>query len=138
MPTTYSPYEHADREHIQIHTHPLADGMHGVWLPDARAILIQPGMPASLERCVLAHELAHYDLGHAHQPGGRSARHEAAADLLAAQRLIDPDELLTASADTDDAGRVALDLGVTPQLLRAWLHDLVRQRASHHRSEPTP
>ena len=117
---SYDPFRQAEHEGIRVLAHPLI-GANGLWLPDRRTILLRPGMSSALERSVLAHELAHAELGHLHATGPGSARQERAADRLAARRLIDPASLARIIAGTEDAGRAALELGVTPQLLQLWL-----------------
>lgn len=117
----YDPWQHAEQEHITITTHPLPPELHGLWLPTHQTILLAPTLTPTMERCVLAHELAHATLGHTHTHGTNATRQELAANRLAAQRLITREAFLSAASTTDDAGRIALDLGITPQLLLTWL-----------------
>jgi Zn-dependent peptidase ImmA (M78 family) len=84
----------AARDHLAfvVARLPVAEGW---YLHDVPGIVLDDRLTRVQRRCVLAHELAHIDLGHYQQvagngPGtGRLARrNEAAADHLAARRLL--------------------------------------------------
>lgn len=90
-------------------------------------ISLRRGLPHVARRCTLAHELAHYILGHVPTTDRwLYARQERKADELAAQLLVTPDDYETAEmlAGSHD-GALAHELGVTTHLIRVWrgLHE---------------
>lgn len=67
---------------------------------------------------VLAHEFAHFLLGH---DGPQGLAEEARADMVAAGMLIDPAEYARLERLYDgDTCQIAFDLGVTVSLVRAF------------------
>lgn len=70
----------------------LPDGMRGA-TDGTSAIWMEPRLLQVERRCTLAHELAHIDLGHTSKP---TEREERSARRLAAQKLIDWDDLVDA------------------------------------------
>lgn len=115
--TTYDPFQHAEQLGIQIVYGRLRTA-NGMWVPDHRSIILQPRMRAIQERSVLAHEIAHADLGHRDD----RPKHEVLADRYAAERLVDVDRLADLIAWTPDAARLSLELGVTTKLMQVYLN----------------
>ena len=120
----------ASREHLAFAVARLPLG-EGWYLPDVPGIVLDDRLGRVGRRCVLAHELAHVDLGHHHQlagngPGtGRLARrNESAADLLAARRLLPESLLVGALAGAAGLSDAAELLDVTPRLLAVRLRCL--------------
>jgi hypothetical protein len=125
MSSNYDPFAHAEDLGIQIHYRRLRTA-NGLWIPEFRAIMLQPGMRAIHERSILSHEIAHALLGHR---DGRP-KHEVLADRLAADNLIDQDEIAALLTWTDDIPKVCLELGVSMKLFRVYanVHLLGRQQ----------
>lgn len=84
-------------------------------------IRLHPHQSQVQRRCTLAHELAHIELGHT---GGASPDDERAARLLAAQWLVDMEDLLSALAWADDLREVADECWVDEDTLMARLDGL--------------
>lgn len=126
----YDPYEHAHSLGIEVVERTVRTD-NGLWVPDLRAIFLRPRMRTILRRSVLAHEIAHAELGHRSSP----PKFELAADRRAARRLIDPDHLLDLQRWSPDPGVWCLELGVTPQLLQAFVHDPATLTASTNRHQ---
>lgn len=116
--TAYDPWEHAERLGIQV-IHRKLRTANGLWIPDARTILIHPGLRRIHERSVLTHEIGHADLGHRDD----RPKHELQADRFAARRLIRPDELRDVAAASPDPNVWCHELGVTARILRRHLDD---------------
>jgi Zn-dependent peptidase ImmA (M78 family) len=113
-PTKYDPYDHADRLGLRVIHHEIAPGENGRWYQHSRLVVLRPGMPASFERCVLAHEI-----GHAHYDHTSSTRQtEVAADLFAARRLMPRPRALFALADAYGEDSLCRAFGVTPRIFR--------------------
>jgi Zn-dependent peptidase ImmA (M78 family) len=143
----YCPWEDlAARTHLAfaITRLPLADGW---YLHDVPGIVIDDRLDRVQRRCVLAHELAHIDLGHLHQVAGNgpgtarlARRNEAAADDLASRRLMPLDALLRALPFAPCDAEAAELLDVTEHLLAVRLSRLCpaerRQIARVVRSVP--
>jgi len=73
-------------------------------------------------RCVLAHEIQHYLAGDRRVPSlPWTVRQERRADRAAARRLIDPNALFDLQQSSDDPGVCAYELGVTGDILLAYL-----------------
>lgn len=113
---TYDPFEHAEALGITVLYRPLR-ASNGLWIPDFSTVLLQPRMKVVQERCVLAHELGHAVLGHRDD----RPKHEVLADRWASRQLIEPTRLVEVMGWTSDEMRWAMELGVSPKLLRAWL-----------------
>ena len=114
----YNPHEHAAKLGIDVVYRRIRTA-HGLWIPDIRTIILQPRMRVLHERSVLAHELGHALLGHRYS----SAKNELLADRWAAQRLINPDELLAAAASSPDPGIWCHELNVSADILERYLSD---------------
>lgn len=84
-----------------------------------RVILIERDASPAQRRSALAHALAHLDLGHVPGAGRAERRHEAAADALAASRLIPLDRLADVLTWALGADEVADELCVTERIVRA-------------------
>lgn len=120
---TFDPWEHAERVGVKVIHHHLPYPENGRWYPQSRLIVLNPGMPFSLERCVLAHEEGHEAFGHA----GKSRKAEVQADRWAAAHLIDMRAFRDLARATPDEGRLCLELNVTVRMLRVfmYMHGLV-------------
>lgn len=102
----------------------------GWYLPDVPGIVLDDRLDRVQRRCVLAHELAHVDLGH-HQVAGNgpgtdrlARRNERAADVLAAKRLVSIAQLVLVLPGASGQTEVAELLEVTPHLLEVRLEHL--------------
>lgn len=115
--TGYNPYEHAEQLGIKV-IHRALTVDNARWLPDKNAIVVRTGLPAIGDRSALAHEVGHAVYGHASD----SVKNENQADRFAAVNLIDFEECLDAMRATPDEYKVALELGVTRRILRAFLN----------------
>jgi Zn-dependent peptidase ImmA (M78 family) len=102
----------------------------GWWLPGERAIVLDDRLDRRGRRSVLAHELAHAEVGDTNcsmegPDGARLARRrEVAADRTAAARLITLPRLADALAWSRAPEEVAAELDVTLPVLRRRLQDL--------------
>lgn len=86
-----------------------------------KAIYLAPETSRNM-RSTLAHELGHRVRGEVHIPHQFSHRSELAADLYAAELLIDPAQLATlASAYPDNPGQIAYELDVADWVLNTYL-----------------
>lgn len=117
MKSTYEPFRQAEELDIQVLYRPLR-ASNGMWVPDHRVIFLQPRMRVIHERSILAHELGHAMLGHRDD----RPKHEVMADRIAADNLIDHDELIDLAGWTDDLPKICLELQVTMKLLRVYLN----------------
>lgn len=123
----YSPWRDAAERYPDIHIArcrlPVASA---TWVPEQRVILIEQSLPRAERNAVLAHEIAHIDLGHrgVDLTDWTSWKHEVAADKLAARRLISIDGLADASRICKTAEEVAEYLEVTLPLVKLRLQTL--------------
>ncbi len=133
MPLRYSPWRDlASRPHLHLLVAPTGDpDVWGYFEPDTSTVTIDSGCDQVERRCTLAHELAHVDRGdEAHHTADypeaerQTVRDEAAADDLAARRLIPLDRLADALMPDDDLWRAAADLDVDHPMLCARLRGL--------------
>lgn len=124
---SYSPWRDAAERHPDIHIQrcsvPLADA---AWIPEHRVILIEASLDRAARKAVLAHELAHIDLGHQHADSGdwKAWKIEVAADKLAARRLLSLDALADAARVCRSAQEVAEYLEVTLPLVKLRMQTL--------------
>lgn len=128
---TYDPQEHSEALGFRWEYYPLRTCF-GLLVPEERLILLRPRMRASVERCVHTHENMHWVLGHTSAaPGVWGAKQERAADRAAARLLISHEALRDVARTTPDKGRWAVELGVTGDILNAYLASLpqIRDRA---------
>lgn len=102
----------------------------GEYIRDENLIRLQHRMPARLHRSVLAHECAHARFGDAPtRVRTLGAKQEVRADEWAAMQLIDPAAYARAENLHDaHAGAMALELGVTADLVEAYRRVLRRRR----------
>ncbi len=90
-----------------------------VFCPARRVILLDHCLGPDVVRCSLAHAIAHLDLGHTHPVRGCfENREEAAANDLAARRLIPLDAYAAVLTWTRDPAEVAAELSVDGATLR--------------------
>lgn len=127
----YNPWQHLHRKaELTLGICPLPTGLQGLYFSDIEAIAITDQADRVGRRCVLAHELAHFDLGHKQCAGlGRfgamyARRQENAADRLAAERLITIDALRLVAEWAADQFEAAQTLDVTPGMLAVRLRNL--------------
>lgn len=88
-----------------------------LWMPQFHTIVIRSGLRSVHQRNALAHGIGHADLGHEDD----RPKHELQADRYASLYLIDPEELASVAAWTDDLDKIATELDVTRRLLAAYL-----------------
>lgn len=120
-PQVYDPHAHAEKMGVRIIYHPLRASK-GIWVPDKRIILCRPNLRPFVERAVLAHECVHAEHN---DPAGHHPRNEARANLIAAQRLIDPREWSELTRVYSDYDHICLELGITREQFMAYhLHQL--------------
>lgn len=87
--------------------------------PARRVILLERNLGPVRRRCSLAHAIAHLDLGHDHPVTGHyENREEAAANDLAARRLIPLRDYAEVLSWTRDPAEVAAELVVDRETLR--------------------
>ena len=132
----YNPWQHLHRKtELTLGICPLPAGLQGLYFGDIEAIAITDQADRIGRRCVLAHELAHFDLKHKQCAGlGRfgsmyARRQEAAADALAAERLITFESLLVIAEWAHDKHEAAETLDVTPGMLAVRLRNLTPAEA---------
>ncbi|QQU97755.1 ImmA/IrrE family metallo-endopeptidase [Corynebacterium amycolatum] len=105
---------------ITLTTH--NEGNKGWYHHDSNTISLRSDLRAANYRCTLAHELAHALAGD--EPTGIDhfdRRMERAADMVAANMLIAPEDYETAETlYGPHAGAIARELGVTRHLLTVW------------------
>lgn len=90
-----------------------------VLCPTRRVILLDHTLGPAVVRCSLAHAIAHLDLGHTHPVRGHyENREEAAANDLAAQRLIPLVDYAAVLSWTRDPDEIADELAVDGAMLR--------------------
>ncbi|MEY9864142.1 Zn-dependent peptidase ImmA (M78 family) [Catenulispora sp. GAS73] len=127
----YNPWQdlHSKSE-LTLGICPLPAGLQGLYFSDIEAIAITDQADRIGRRCVLAHELAHFDLGHRQCVGiGRfgamyARRQERAADQLAAERLVAFEALLVMAEYGFETDEAAENLDVTPGMLAVRLRNL--------------
>lgn len=107
---------------------PVGDAM---YFHDVPGIVLDDRLTQIERRCVIAHELAHLDLGHVEQAAGCGAgtsriarRMECDADLLAARRLLPVERLAAVAKCHQDRFTTAEHLCVTEHLLQVRLDHL--------------
>jgi hypothetical protein len=102
-----------------IRHRPLGGVIPEVLCPTRKVILIETAHTWPEKRCSLAHAVAHLDLGHATMRLGYfEAREEAAANQLAARRLITLDDLAEVLCWTRDYFEIAEELLVDVTMLK--------------------
>lgn len=89
-----------------------------------RVILLDTEADRSARRCALAHAVAHIDLGHSPESGKTGRRYEAAADALAATRLIPLGRLADVLTWALGPDEVADELDVTEHMVRVRVRAL--------------
>lgn len=101
-----------------IETNDLRPGWNGMYLHQARIILLKKGMDPWKRRSVLAHELGHaYYRDEVHG----DTRLEKRANEYAALLLISKDEYRAAELlHGPHPGAIAHELGVTPDVINTW------------------
>jgi hypothetical protein len=89
-----------------------------------RVILLDTEADRAARRCALAHAVAHIDLGHTPESGKTGRRYEAAADQLAACRLIHLERLADVLSWALGPDEVADELDVTEHMVRVRVRGL--------------
>lgn len=131
MGDQYDPWRDlAGRPHLTFAIARLPTG-HGWYLEDVPGIVLDDRLSRVERRCVMAHELAHVDLGHHDQAAGNgpgtsriARRREREADELAAHRLLDLRRLADALAWALCPEEVADELDVTVDVVRRRIRNL--------------
>ena len=113
----YDPYEHAEQLGIEVVHRPIRTA-NGMWIPDHNLIVIRSGMKARYDRSILAHELGHATYGHRDD----RPKHEVQADRFAAEHMVDATALKELMTWVPDSSKLALELDVSPRLLRVYLN----------------
>lgn len=102
-------------------------GALGLYFDDLKTIILATGLLQVQRRCTLAHELAHFRLGHTACADRRSARRqEVEAEVIAARWLIPLEALVRARLATAHPAELADELWVDVPLLDARLASLTR------------
>lgn len=114
---------HLTWTHLQPGVLALTDGRDRIWM--------DPRQRQAKRRSTLAHELAHLELGHV---DGCTAREDAAADQLAARRLITLEALADAVAWARSIEEAADELWVDAATLRTRLDHLHPSERAHLRA----
>lgn len=109
------PYEYAVTLGIEVVHQPLMSA-NGLWIPEHRVVVLNTGMDPTKDRCTLAHELAHFVLGHEES----TPLNEWQADRYAATHQIARDEFLKWWPRCGNLDDIAFELGVTPKLVLAF------------------
>jgi len=120
----YDPHEHADELGIRLaYDEALPAGRCGEYRHDESVIVMRPGLSRVRERCVLAHEIAHWENGDVLTGDRRlDAKIERNADLVAGRRLIGSSiSLVAAAVPAGSISMLAHELDVTPRILRVYL-----------------
>jgi hypothetical protein len=133
--TNYDPWADArDRFGDWVIRHRPLQGLHEVLCWRRKVILLEVEHCRATRTSNLAHAIAHLDLKHRASTGFYSKRDEAAADRLAAGRLIGLEQLGDALATHPvDPDLVAEHLDVTVQVLRTRLRALNDDDKEHIR-----
>lgn len=117
----YHPWrELRSREHLELTWANLPPGVRGI-TDGTSAIWLEVDQLQVERRCTLAHELAHVDLGHTTKP---TTQEERQARRLAANKLIDWDNLVDAFRWAHTAEEAADELWVIPAVLEDRLRFL--------------
>lgn len=126
----YDPHEHADKLGLTVvFDDDLPDDRCGEYVFDHGIIVLRAGLGRVRERCVLAHEIVHWEYGDALTGNPKAdTRIERHADLVAARRLINRPISMIAAGVPDSLSMLAHELDVTPRLLRAYLDAGEHQR----------
>lgn len=123
---TYDPWRDAAERHPDVvirRTDCLP--AFGAWIEAARVILVEQSLERPARNSVLAHEVAHLDLGHRMTGDGWfDRRQERQADRLAARRLVTFEALADALTWALTEDEIADYLHVTPDVVRLRFADL--------------
>lgn len=125
----YDPHDHASRLGLTVVYEDLPVDRCGEYRADHGVIVLRRGLGRVRERCVLAHEIVHWE--NDDSPTGvrkLDAKMERNADLVAARRLIGRPISMVAAALPDSLQVLAHELDVTPRLLRVYLEAGEHQR----------
>jgi Zn-dependent peptidase ImmA (M78 family) len=113
----YDPHAHATTMNIPI-IYSNMTALAGLWLPAAKVILLKTGMHKIHERSVLAHELAHAELGHTFErQEDLHQTNEHAANAHAAKNLVDPRRYFCALQQSNNHADWARACNVTLEIV---------------------
>jgi Zn-dependent peptidase ImmA (M78 family) len=131
----YDPFAHAEKLHIPIVYRDIP-GHSGFWEATHGFIVLSFGMGSVLERCVLAHEIAHAELEHT----TTTNQTEKAANELAATQLVNPWRYHFARAKSRNHANWARSCGVTLEIIDAfvWEFPEMAERFSLAHLAPDP
>lgn len=114
------PWAEAERRGITVHQVDL-HGLSGLNAQGKTIFLARNQTQRDLDS-TLWHELGHDARGETHIATDRKCKAERAADLYAAEHMIDPVKLEElAVLYPNDPGRIAYELGVADWVLSAWI-----------------
>lgn len=113
---------------VRVVEAPTPPGEVGYFDPDARTVIVRPGLTRAVRRATLAHEVAHVEV-HDSTEGTWwaqvDARHvEDCADEIAARRLLPLDELVDVLAVARSVDAVAVEMDVDVPTVRARIATL--------------
>lgn len=118
----------------RVYTADLEGIVPEVMSPKRKFILLEETTSAVVQRCSLAHAIAHIDLGHGHTlPGWFENKEESDADDLASRRLIRIEDLARALVWSRDREQVAAELEVDLEMLEVRERKLDRQERTRLR-----
>lgn len=107
--------------HISFGEQDAVDALDGVMFRDIATILLRKGLLQVERRCTLAHELAHYLLGHATCLDRRSnLRQELEADVVASRWLISLEDFIRVRLWTKCEVEMADELWVDLPMLQVY------------------
>ena len=122
----YEPWKHAESLGLPIvYRDDLpSENTIAAYSEQHKAIFVRNGLPQSVERCAIAHEIVHYEYADC----GFSRFQEDRADRIAASRLIRRTNLEEALLETNDLGHAALILGVTENIMITYMKKIMENR----------
>lgn len=126
----YDPHQHAEALNIcVVYDDELPADRCGEYRFDHGIVVIRPDLGRVRERCVLAHEIVHWEeQDYLTGDPKLDARIERHADLVAARRLIERPISSIAAGVADNLSVLARELDVTPRLLSVYIEAGEHQR----------
>lgn len=124
----YDPWEHAHQLGLTIRYGTLTEPEHHAEYYDGEGVdggglmIVRHGLSYVEERCAIAHDNVHAERRDRPIPDGpRRWRREARCNRIAAERLINGEQLLAIARETGDPGAWCTALDITPTLLVAYV-----------------
>lgn len=117
----YDPAHHAEQLGLTIiyRDDVPGDDVVACYSEKHQTIFLRTNLSTTVERCAIAHEIVHYEFADV----GHTREQEDRADRMAARRLIDPEQFMTATAVSNYVSDIAQTLAVTVRIMRAYLKD---------------